>query len=185
MPEIEFEPVELEADVTEGDHIRGPQDAPVTLVEYADYQCPTCIQGFRAVEKLMETHGDRLRLVFRHFPLVSYHDMALPGAMAAEAAGHQGKFWQMHRRIFAAEGDFDDDDLTRFGQELELDMARYEEDRHSAEIEQHIRDQRLEGARSGVNGTPTFFLQGYRIDVARTHEHLAAYVDYVLEHADR
>lgn len=182
--EIDIDPVELRTPVTEDDNVRGPDDAPLTLVEYADYQCPTCIRAYGAVEELLRTHGDRIRLVFRHFPLVSHHPMALPAAIAAEAAGRQGRFWAMHTRIFAAEGDFDEEDLTAWARELELDLEQFEADRNSDELEQHIRDQRLEGARSGVNGTPTFFLDGWRINPAPTHEELAAYVDYVLEHRD-
>lgn len=184
MPEIEIDLVELEAEVTEEDHRKGPEDAPLTLVEYADYQCEACFHGFRAVEQLMESHGDRLRVVFRHFPLVSYHPMAMPGALAADAAGLQGRFWEMHARIFSAEGSFDDDDLVRWASELDLDMERFDQDRKSDELEQRIRAVRLEGARSGVNATPTFFLDNWRIDVSPTHEHLAAYVDHFLAHID-
>ncbi|MGD9497756.1 MAG: DsbA family protein [Armatimonadota bacterium] len=183
-PVPEFELVELEAEVTDQDHMRGAADAPLTLVEYADYQCETCIPAAQAVERLLQTHGDRLRLVFRHFPLISYHPMALPAAMAAEAAGRQGKFWEMHRRIFRAEGDFDEDDLARWAEELGLDRAQFERDRRSEQIEAAIRRQRLEGARTGVNGTPTFFLGGIRIDPDPTYESLKAYVEHFLQHLD-
>ena len=182
--EITLDLVELEAPVTEDDHIRGPEDAPLTLVDYSDYQCEACIQGFYAVEKLMETHGEKLRLVYRHFPLMSYHPMAMPGALAADAAGLQGRFWEMHEKIFRAEGRFDDDDLVRWAEQLDLDMERFEQDRRSDELEEHIRKVRLEGARTGVNGTPTFFLDNWRIDVMPTYEHLAAYVDHFLKHIE-
>lgn len=185
MSEIRVDMVELEAPVTDADHIRGPQEPAITLVEYADYQCPTCIKAAQAVEQLMETHGDRVRLVFRHFPLVSYHDMALPAALAAEAAGRQGRFWEMHHRIFAAAGEFDDDDLARWADELKLDMQQFEADRRDAQLERYIRRQRLEGARSGVDGTPTFFLGGLRIAPDPTYESLAAHVDYFLENPEQ
>ena len=184
MAEIEIDLVELEAEVTDEDHIKGAPDAPLTLVEYADYQCEACILGYRAVEQLMETHGDRLRVVFRHFPLVSYHDMAMPGALAADAAGIQGKFWEMHGKIFSAEGSFSEEDLVGWAEEIGLDMDQFNRDRRSDELERRIRRVRLEGARSGVNGTPTFFLDNWRIDVMPTHEHLAAYVDHFLAHID-
>ncbi len=176
--------VEPEEKITEEDHILGPEDPAITLVEYADYQCPSCIASFRGVEKLMETHDDRVWPVFRHFPLLSYHPMAMPGAIAAEAAGKQGKSWEMHGKIFSAEGDFDEDDLTRWGDELGLAPKRYEADRHDEDVELHIRDVRLRGARTGVNGTPTFFLGGLRIQPDPTHESLAAHVDYFLEEAE-
>lgn len=182
MAEIDIDMVELEAPVTEEDHVRGDEDAPLTLVEYADYQCPACIDGFYAVEELIETHRGKVNVVFRHFPLMSYHPMALPGALAAEAAGKQGRFWEMHAKIFGMGGEFEDDDLARFAEELDLDMQRWEADRASEELEDHIREVRLEGARSGVNGTPTFFLDNWRIDVEPAHEHLAAYVDHFYAH---
>lgn len=184
MSEINIQMTELEAEVTEADHIRGPEEARLVLVEYADYQCRNCIEGFGAVEKLMETHGDRLRLVFRHFPLVTHHPMAMPAALAAEAAGEQGRFWEMHERVFSAAGEFDDADLVRWAEELGLDMERFERDRHSDELEERVRTMRLEGARSGVAGTPAFFLDNWLIDVTPTHEHLAAYVDHFLAHMD-
>lgn len=184
MSDIRVDMVELEEEVTEDDHILRPEDPAITLVEYADYQCPSCIASFQGVERLMRTHGDRVRLVFRHFPLMSHHPMAMPGAMAAEAAGRQGKFWEMHRRIFSAGGAFDEDDLTRWGEELGLDLKRYEADRHDEEIELHIREVRLKGAHTGVNGTPTFFLGGLRIEPDPTYESLAAHVDYFLEDAN-
>ena len=183
-PEIRVDMVELEEEVTEEDHILGPEEPAITLVEYADYQCEACIASFKGVEQLMETHGDHVRLVFRPFPLVSYHDMAMPGATAAEAAGNQGTFWEMHRKIFSAEGEFDDDDLTRWGEELGLDMERYEADRHDEDVELHVRHVRLRGARTGVNGTPTFFLGGLRIEPDPTYESIAAHVDYFLEDAE-
>ncbi len=180
--EVDVDPVELEAEITDDDHMRGPRDAPLTLVEYADYQCEACITGFHAVEKLMETHGDRLLLVFRHFPLMSYHPMAMPGALAADAAGKQGRFWEMHANIFDADGEFDDDDIVRWAHELGLDVDQFDEDRHSEELEQEIRQVRLDGARSGVNGTPTFFLNNRRIDIPPEHEYLAGYVEHFLTH---
>ncbi len=183
MSEIRVDMLELEDEVTAEDHSLGPDDPAITLVEYADYQCPSCIESFAAVEELMETHGDRVRLTFRHFPLVSRHEMAMPGAMAAEAAGRQGKFWEMHRKLFAAKGDFDERDLSRWGEQLGLDVKRYQADRHDEEIELHIREVRLKGARTGVNGTPTFFLGGLRIEPDSTHESLAAHVDFFLENA--
>ena len=182
MSEVQVDLVELEDPVTEDDHMKGHEDAPLTLVEYADYQCEACIEGFHAVEKLLETHAQMVNVVFRHFPLMSYHPMAMPGALAADAAGRQREFWPMHAKIFGAEGDFDDDDLVQFAEELDLDMQRWEADRHSEELEEHIREVRLQGARSGVNGTPTFFLDNWRIDAGPTHEHLAAYVEHFYAH---
>jgi len=180
--DIDLDLVELEVPVTDEDHMKGAKDAPLTLVEYADYQCEGCIEAFGAVEELLETHTGKVNVVFRHFPLVTYHPMALPAALAAEAAGAQGKFWPMHELIFDAAGEFDDDDLVRWAGEIGLDMARWEADRHSDELDERIRTMRLEGSRTGVDGTPTFFLDNWRIAATPTHEHLAAYIDHFLAH---
>jgi len=180
--EIDPDPVELEAPVTDKDHMKGVKDAPLTLVEYADYQCEDCIEAFRAVEKLLQTHAGKVNVVFRPFPLVTYHPMAMPGALAAEAAGEQGKFWPMHERIFGAAEEFTDEDLVRWAQEIGLDMERWEADRHSDTLEKRIRKVRIDGSHTGVDGTPTFFLDNRRIAATPTHEHLAAYVDHFLAH---
>lgn len=184
MGEIDLDLVELEVPVTGEDHMKGAKDAPLTLVEYADYQCEGCIEAFRAVEELLKTHAGKVNVVFRPFPLVTHHPMALPGALAAEAAGLQGKFWEMHERIFGAAGVFNDDDLVRWAREIGLDMKRWEADRNSDRLQKHIRKVRLDGSRTGVDGTPTFFLDNWRIVVQPTHEHLAAYVDHFLAHIE-
>jgi len=180
--EIDLDLVELEVPVTDEDQMKGDRDAPLTLVEYADYQCEGCIEAFRAVEELLETHAGKVNVVFRPFPLVTYHPMAMPGALAAAAAGEQGKFWEMHERIFGAAGEFTDEDLVRWAREIGLDMDRWEADRQSEELEKRIRKIRLDGSHTGVDGTPTFFLDNWRIAAAPTHEHLAAYVNHFLAH---
>lgn len=182
--EIRIDPVELEAPVTDDDHRLGPDNAPLALIEYSDYQCEWCVRAFPALERLIQTHSDRLLVVHRHFPLVTHHPMALPAALAADAAGLQGRFWEMHRRIFSAAGDFEEQDLRQWARELGLNMDRFDADRHDPSLEERIRRTRREGARTGVDGTPTFFLGGVRITPDLTWESLAAHVDYFLAHID-
>jgi protein-disulfide isomerase len=162
--------------VSDADWTRGPADAPVTLVEYADYECPYCWDAHPIVETLLAADGDRVRFAFRHFPLISAHPRALPAAMAAEAAGTQGKFWQMHALLFEGRGRLADDDLRGYARQLGLDLQRFDRDRNDPAVEGRIRRGRIIGARSGVNGTPTFFINGERYGGAVTVEALQAAV---------
>ena len=167
---------QLRVPVSAQDWVRGPADAPVTLVEYGDYECPACQYAHGEVEKLLEAEGHNVRFVFRHFPLMTIHPQAMVAALAVEAAGRQGKFWQMHAKLFESRGQLDDQHIRQYAAELELDLDKFAHDIQSEGIEAHIRQQRLEGARSGVNGTPTFFVNGSRYDADFTHEALSAAV---------
>ncbi len=167
---------ELRVPVSEEDWIRGPVDASVTIVEYGDYECPACQRAYREVEKLLESEEGRVRFIFRHFPLIRMHPQALGAALAADAAGRQSKFWEMHSKLYENRGQLGDEHIRGYAQELGLDMDRFIRDIKSKQIEAHIRQQRLEGARSGVNGTPTFFVNGTRYDGDFAHEALAAAV---------
>ncbi len=162
--------------VSEEDWTRGPAEAPVTIVEYGDYQCPACQRAYVEAEKLLAAEEGNVKFVFRHFPLMSTHPQAMAAALAAEAAGRQDKFWQMHARLFESRGELDDQHIGQYAAELELDLYKFARDIQSEEIEAHIRQQRLEGARSGVNGTPTFFINGSRYDGDFTYEALSAAV---------
>lgn len=162
--------------VSDADWLRGPGDAPVTLVEYGDYECPHCQRAYPIVEELLAAEGARVRLVFRHFPLTSTHPRAVPAAMAAEAAGRQRKFWEMNALLFEAKGKLADEDLLRYARQLGLEMAQFDTDRRDDALEERIRSGRLAGLRSGVNGTPTFFINGERYDGEVTVEALRAAV---------
>ena len=146
------------------------------IVEYGDYECPVCRSAYPQVERLLEAEAGNVQFVFRHFPLMSTHPQAMAAALAAEAAGRQGKFWQMHAKLFASRGQLADQHIRQYAAELELDLDKFARDIQSKEIEAHIRQQRLEGARSGVNGTPTFFVNGSRYDGDLTYEALSAAV---------
>jgi protein-disulfide isomerase len=150
--------------VSERDHILGPAIAPVTLVEYGDYECPHCGQAHHVVTHLQRLLGHQMRFVFRHFPLTTVHPHAQHAAEAAEAAAAQGQFWSMHDMLFTHQYALEDEDLVRYAAALGLDVYRF-----SSELAGHIhvarvREDFMSGVRSGVNGTPTFFINGVRHD---------------------
>ena len=150
--------------VSERDHILGPETATVTLVEYGDYECPYCGLAHPIVKELLRRFGDQLRFVFRHFPLTQVHPHAEHAAQAAEAAGRQGKFWEMHDYLFEHQDALDDANLVLYAIDLNLDLSRFEQDFGDPAIIEHIREDVLSGIQSGVNGTPTFFINGVRHD---------------------
>jgi NhaA family Na+:H+ antiporter len=150
--------------ISDRDHIQGPQDAPVTFVEYGDYECPHCRQAHSIVLELQERLGDRFRYVFRNFPLTSIHPHAQLAAEAAAAAAAQGKFWEMHNMLFEYQGTFDEGVFHRFASELDLDMERFRKELAEHTYADRVREDFLGGARGGVNGTPTFYINGLRYD---------------------
>jgi cation-transporting ATPase F len=154
----------LKPPASECDHIRGLADAPVTLVEYGDYECPHCRQVAPVIEQLRVRFGDRLCYVFRHFPITTAHPYAQLAAEAAEAAAAQGKFWDMHDRIFEHTGPLSRQQLVQFAQELDLDMVRFERELDEHVYAEQVRDDFLSGVRGGANGTVAFFLNGVRYD---------------------
>jgi NhaA family Na+:H+ antiporter len=154
----------LKPPVGDRDHIQGPADAAVTLVEYGDYECPHCRQVAPIVEQLQDRFGDRLRYVFRHFPITSAHPNAQLAAEAAEAAAAQGKFWEMHDRIFEHTGPLHKQQLVSFAQELDLDLERFERELDEHVYADRVREDFMSGVRSGANGTPAFFLNRVRYD---------------------
>ncbi len=158
--------------VGERDHAQGPASAPVTLVEYGDYECPHCGAAYPVVKKLQEKLGAKLRFVFRNFPLNSMHPHAEHAAEAAEAAASQNKFWEMHDWIFEHQDSIEDQDLLDAGKTLGLDAARFVKDMKSQAFLPRVKEDFQSGVRSGVNGTPTFFINGVRHDRAPSYEDL-------------
>jgi protein-disulfide isomerase len=142
--------------------VQGPADAPVTLLEYGDYQCPYCGAAHPIVKALQRQVGDSLRFAFRHFPLTTIHDYAEGAAEAAEAAGAQGKFWQMHDTLFENQPALDFESLVGYAQELGLDVRRFTMELENGVYAPRVREDFISGIRSGVNGTPTFFINGRR-----------------------
>jgi Na+/H+ antiporter NhaA len=155
--------VDLADDVDpERDHIRGSEDAPVTFVEYGDYQCPYCGLAEVIIRELLDSFGDDLRYVWRNLPLNDVHPNAQLAAEAAEAAGPQGKFWEMHDKLITHQDELSPRDLYRYAQELGLDMDRFREDMRRHEFAERIAEDVGTADASGVAGTPTFFINGRR-----------------------
>jgi protein-disulfide isomerase len=146
------------------DHVQGAPGARVTLVEYGDYECPHCARAHLVVKRLQDALGDDLLFVFRNFPLTQVHPYALRAAQAAEAAGLQGRFWEMHDLLFENQPLFEDPQLAGYARACGLDLRRFAEDIESEAVIAKVKADFLSGARSGVNGTPTFFVDGERYD---------------------
>lgn len=150
--------------VGQRDHIQGPATASITLVEYGDYECPYCGQAYPVVKELQRRMGKRLRFVFRNFPLSTMHPHAEHAAEAAETAGAHGKFWEMHDALYENQDALDDGDLVEYAVAVGLDATKFTnemaKDAHAA----RVREDFMSGVRSGVNGTPTFFINGVRYD---------------------
>jgi protein-disulfide isomerase len=144
------------------DHVQGPASARVTLVEYGDYECPGCGQAFPVIKAVQKAFGPNLRFVFRHFPLLASHPHAAMAAEAAEAAEAQGKFWEMHDRLFAHQHALEDADLQRHARKIGLDLERFDRDLRTQAHQVRVREDAAEGVRSGVKGTPTLFVNGVR-----------------------
>lgn len=150
--------------ISERDHTQGPTDAPVTLVEYGDYECPHCRRAHPIVQQIQRRMGADLRFVFRHFPLRESHPHAERAAEAAEAAGAQGKFWEMHERLFERQFALEDENLLEYATELGLDATRFGAELAAGRYQERVREDFRSGVSSGVNGTPTFFINGTRYD---------------------
>ena len=154
----------LSPPVGERDHIIGPEDAPVTLVEYGDYECPYCGAAQLIVKEVQAVMGNSLRFVFRHFPLTQIHPHAEVAAEAAESAGAQDRFWEMHDLLYANQHLLDPAHLVGFAEELSLDTVKFVHELRDHVHHEHIREDFASGVRSGVNGTPAFFINGFRYD---------------------
>ena len=154
----------LSLPVGERDHIIGPEDAPVTLVEYGDYECPYCGAAQLILKEVQEVMGNNLRFVFRHFPLTQIHPHAESAAEAAESAGAQDRFWEMHDLLYANQHLLDPTHLVGFAEGLSLDTVKFVREVRDHVHHEHVREDFTSGVRSGVNGTPAFFINGFRYD---------------------
>src|SRR5882672_3979901 len=154
------------------DHIQGPSDAPIMLLEYGDYECPYCGEAYPIVKAIQERLGDRLCFAFRNFPLINSHPHAQHAAEAAEAAGAQGRFWEMHDLLYENQDALEDEYLARYAATLGLDAEPLIKEVHAGAHTARIRDDFRSGARLGVNGTPSFFINGVRYDGATDVEEL-------------
>jgi protein-disulfide isomerase len=165
----------LTMSVTEGrDHIQGPADAAVTLVEYGDYECPYCGAAYPIIKELQARMSERLRFVFRNFPITTSHPHAEHAAEAAEAAGARGRFWEMHDVLFENQRRLDDQDLPAYAERLGLDVETFAKELAEHVHAERVREAFMSGVRSGVNGTPTFYINGVRHDDSYDVEPLLA-----------
>ena len=152
----------LTVPVNESDHALGASSAPVTLVEYGDFECPHCGRAYYVTKSLKVRLGPQLRVIYRHFPLATVHPHAGRAAEAAEAAAAQGTFWPMHDWLYEHQESLDDGSLVRAGAQLGLDRRRLIDELGRGVHAPRVREHFMSGVRSGVNGTPTFFINGWR-----------------------
>lgn len=152
----------VEISIPQSAHIAGNPSASTTLIEFSDFQCPACETFEPIVQEVVKKYGDRIRFIYLHFPL-SKHAMAEPSARAAESAGMQGKFWEMHHLLFENQLTLSEETITRLAQSLNLNMQTFQSDYTSLDIKNRVEQDRLEGMRLGIPGTPTFYLNGKKL----------------------
>jgi|SRR5450432_1173688 len=162
----------LKIPVRAEDHVQGDDNAECTLVEYGDYQCPHCGRAYPIVKRVQKHFGKRLRFVFRNFPLNEIHPQAESAAETAEFASTQNKYWEMHDALFENQSRFSPSFFPELAQKLGLDPAALKDALAKEEFKAHVRSDFMSGARSGVNGTPTFFINGQRLDGPWDYEDL-------------
>ncbi len=162
----------LHPPVSEKDQQTGPQETSIVLVEFGDYQCSYCGKAYPLIKKLIAEEGSHFRFVFRNFPLQESHPAAYMAALAAEAAGTQGKFWLMHDLIFENQRNLSADTLLDLAASLELDLHRFAADWKNPAIKDKVEADFESGLRSGVNGTPTFFVNNERLSYDGTYQSL-------------
>jgi protein-disulfide isomerase len=176
---------QLTRPVGDGDHVQGPATAPVTLVEYGDYECPYCGAAYPIVKEIQRRLGDRLRFVFRNFPITTAHPHAEHAAEAAEAAGAQGRFWEMHDALYEHQRALGDSQLEEYAGAVGLDVERWVSDMETQAQQERVRADFMSGVRSGVNGTPTFFINGRRHDDSYDLETLLAAIEAAMPETAR
>jgi protein-disulfide isomerase len=165
-----------------GAPVRGSEDAQVTIVEFSDFQCPYCGRVTPTLEKIQEEYGDKVRVAFKHLPL-AFHQKAMPAHKAAVAAGTQGKFWEMHDKIFANQANLSPAAYEGYAAELGLDVEQFKADVASRASQQQIDSDKLEAAKLGVTGTPSFFINGYYLSGAQPYASFKVIIDRQLSDA--
>jgi protein-disulfide isomerase len=170
----------LKIPITEKDHIQGNPNAPITLVEYGDYECPVCGSAYPIVKRIQQDFGDKLRLVFRNFPLVEQHPHAELAAETAEFAAIHKRFWEAHDLLYENQDHLDLPFMIELAEGLKLPVSEYREALENRTFEAKVRTDFLGGVRSGVNGTPTFFINGQRHNGSFYYEDLAHAISQAL-----
>ncbi|KAA0126767.1 thioredoxin domain-containing protein [Chryseobacterium sp. SN22] len=154
----------LKPSVNTNDHAQGNENADLVIVEYGDYQCPYCGAAYPVLKELMKEFGGQVKFVFRNFPLSEMHQYARPAAIAAEAANLQGKFWEMHDAIFENQGFLNESFLITLAEKLDLNIPQFEKDLQKVELKEKVDSDFESGVMSGVNGTPSFFINGNKFN---------------------
>ncbi|MEO5593386.1 MAG: DsbA family protein [Chitinophagaceae bacterium] len=166
----------LKPAVNSKDHVQGNKGAAIELVEYGDYQCPHCGRAYPIIKSIQQKMGDQLKFIFRNFPLAQIHPNAVNAALASEAAGLQDKFWEMHDYIFEHQNRLDDVSLTKYAAHLHLDVEKFETDFEQPGLTKKVDEDFESGVRSGVNGTPSFFINGEKYNESWDEE---PFLDYL------
>jgi protein-disulfide isomerase len=166
----------LKETVTTLDHIRGSLDAPVVLVEYGDFECPYCAESFVTLENLIDDCKDDLCFIYRHFPLAPAHPHAEIAALAAEAAGRQDKFWEMHHLLFRNFDQLSAENIFELAQMAKLNLEQFQKDFADPLLMQKVRGDVVTGTQTGVDGTPALFFNGFRYHGPRTYQALRVLV---------
>jgi len=156
------------------DHVQGSLAAPIHLLEYGDFECPFCGAAYPLVKEIQQELGERLCFAFRHFPVTTAYPHAQHAAEAAEAAGAQGRFWEMHDLLFENQDALDEEDLAQYAEVLGLDAHRLRAEVLDGVHQSRVREDFRSGVRNGVNGTPTFFINGHRYDGQRALDEMLA-----------
>jgi protein-disulfide isomerase len=175
----------LPGEIVATDHTMGSTEAPVTLVEYGDFECPACATYHPLVKKVLASYGpNELRFVFRHFPL-QQHKNAIPAALAAEAAGKQGKFWEMYNILYEKQDEWTTGTSTEkifagYAGSMGLDLAKFAADQKDKELLEHIYNDFKGGVKAGINSTPTFFINGKKIPSPQGYDEFKKVIDDAL-----
>lgn len=154
----------LKPAVSKTDHIQGNPDTDLIIVEYGDYQCPYCGAAYPVLKEMMKEYGNQIQFVFRNFPLSEIHEYANSAAVAAEAANLQSKFWEMHDAIYENQEYLDERFLFELAERIGLDLQKFKTDIQKAELEDKVSSDFESGVISGVNGTPSFFVNGKKFN---------------------
>lgn len=162
---------------------KGPENALVTIVEWSDFQCPFCKRVNPTMDKIQETYGDKVRIAFKHNPL-PMHNRALAAAIAAEAAGRQGKFWEMHDKLFENGRALTDENFEKWATEMELDVEKFKADLKDKALETKVKKQQSQGATLGARGTPAFFVNGRFLSGAQPFEAFKTLIDEEMKEAE-
>lgn len=171
-------PSKLTPPLNQHDHVLGSPHATLQLVEYGDFQCPHCGAAYPIVKQLEEKYGKQMLFAWRHFPLSNVHEMAIPAAIAAEAAGRQGKFWEMHSQIFEYQSRLRKENIFHeFAKAIGLDIAAFDSDITDEALREKVEADFESGIRSGVNGTPSFYFNGHKYMGDYSYESLSAEIE--------